>query len=38
MRTDLKNGENVVLVIRPHWLILVWPVILTVIGVILVLC
>jgi uncharacterized membrane protein YdbT with pleckstrin-like domain len=35
MRTDLKNGENVVLVIRPHWLILVWPVILTVIGVIL---
>lgn len=34
MRTDLKNGENVVLVIRPHWLILVWPVILTVIGVI----
>ena len=35
MRTDLKNGENVILVIRPHWLILVWPVILTVIGVIL---
>jgi uncharacterized membrane protein YdbT with pleckstrin-like domain len=35
MRTDLKNDENVVLVIRPHWLILVWPVLLTVIGVIL---
>lgn len=34
MRTDLKNGENVILVIRPHWLILVWPVILAVIGVI----
>jgi uncharacterized membrane protein YdbT with pleckstrin-like domain len=35
MRTDLKKDENVVLVIRPHWLILVWPVILTVAGVIL---
>jgi uncharacterized membrane protein YdbT with pleckstrin-like domain len=34
MRTDLKNGENVVLLIRPHWLTIVWPVILTVIGVI----
>lgn len=34
MRTDLKNGENVVLVIKPHWLTLVWPVILTVTGVI----
>ncbi len=35
MRTDLKKDENVVLVIRPHWLTLVWPVILTIIGVIL---
>lgn len=35
MRTDLKNDEKVVLVIRPHWLILIWPVLLTVIGVIL---
>jgi uncharacterized membrane protein YdbT with pleckstrin-like domain len=35
MRTELKKDENVVLVIRPHWLLLVWPVILTVIGVIL---
>ena len=34
MRTDLKNGENVVLVIKPHWLTLVWPVILSVTGVI----
>lgn len=35
MRTELKKDENVALVIRPHWLLLVWPVILTVIGVIL---
>ena len=35
MRTDLKKDENVVLVIRPHWLLLAWPVILTVAGVIL---
>jgi len=35
MRTDLKKDENVVLVIRPHWLLLVWPVILTVIGLML---
>jgi uncharacterized membrane protein YdbT with pleckstrin-like domain len=34
MRTDLKKDENVVLVIRPHWLMLVWPVILTVTGVV----
>lgn len=35
MRTDLKNDEKVVLVIRTHWLIIVWPVILTVIGLML---
>lgn len=34
MRTDLKNDENVVIVIRSHWLLIVWPIILTVIGLI----
>jgi uncharacterized membrane protein YdbT with pleckstrin-like domain len=35
MRTDLKKDENVILIIRPHWVVLVWPTILTVIGIIL---
>jgi uncharacterized membrane protein YdbT with pleckstrin-like domain len=35
MRTDLKNDEKVVLVIRTHWLIIVWPVILTIVGAVL---
>lgn len=35
MRTDLKKDEIVVLVIRPHWFVLVWPTIFTVIGIIL---
>ena len=35
MRTELKKDENVVLVIRPHWLIIVWPAIETVIGIML---
>ena len=35
MRTELKKDENVVLVIRPHWLITVWPAIETVIGIML---
>ena len=34
MRTDLKNDENVVIVIRSHWLLIVWPFLLTVIGLI----
>lgn len=34
MRTDLKNDENVVIVIRSHWLLIVWPIVLTVIGLI----
>ena len=25
MRTDLKNGEELILLIRPHWFTLVWP-------------
>jgi len=33
MRTELKKEEHVVLVIRPHWIILVWPVIEVVIGI-----
>lgn len=35
MRTELKKDENVVLVIRPHWLIIVWPATETVIGIML---
>ena len=35
MRTELKNGENVVIVIRSHWLLIVWPIILIVIGFVL---
>lgn len=34
MRTQLKRDENVVLVIRPHWFILVWPTALTLVGII----
>jgi len=34
MRTDLKTDENVILLIRPHWFVLFWPVILTVTGLI----
>ncbi len=34
MRTELKKDENVVLVIRPHWFILVWPTTLTFVGTI----
>jgi uncharacterized membrane protein YdbT with pleckstrin-like domain len=30
MRTKLKQDENVVLVIRPHWILLFWPVFFTV--------
>ncbi len=32
MRTDLKSNENLVLVIRPHWLTLGWTILLTVVG------
>ncbi len=35
MRTKLKKGETVVLVIRPHWLVLVWPSLFLVIGIVL---
>ena len=35
MRTDLKKDENVVLTIRPHWLILAFPIVLLVLGIIL---
>ena len=34
MRTELKNDENVVIVIKSHWLIIVWPIILAIIGLI----
>jgi uncharacterized membrane protein YdbT with pleckstrin-like domain len=33
MRTKLKQDENVVLVIRPHWILLFWPVLLTIIAI-----
>jgi uncharacterized membrane protein YdbT with pleckstrin-like domain len=33
MRTKLKQGENVVLVIRPHWILLFWPVLLTILAI-----
>jgi len=32
MRTDLKKGEIVALVIRSHWILLVGPILLTVLG------
>ena len=35
MRTELKKDENVVLLIRPHWFVLVWPTILSIIGIVL---
>ena len=35
MRTKLKKNENVVLMIRPHWLVLVLPALFGVIGIIL---
>ena len=35
MRTELKNGEKVVVVIRSHWLLIVWPIVLIVIGFVL---
>lgn len=34
MRTDLKRDENVVLLIRPHWFVLIIPIILVIIGII----
>jgi uncharacterized membrane protein YdbT with pleckstrin-like domain len=34
MRTKLKQDENVVLVIRPHWILLFWPVLLTVAAIV----
>jgi uncharacterized membrane protein YdbT with pleckstrin-like domain len=34
MRTKLKQGEKVVLVIRPHWILLFWPVLFTVIAIV----
>jgi uncharacterized membrane protein YdbT with pleckstrin-like domain len=34
MRTELKRDENVVLLIRPHWFILVWPTTLALLGII----
>jgi uncharacterized membrane protein YdbT with pleckstrin-like domain len=34
MRTILKQGEKVVLVIRPHWILLFWPVLFTIIAII----
>ena len=35
MRTTLKKDENVVLVIRPHWFVLVWPSLFVIVGIIL---
>jgi uncharacterized membrane protein YdbT with pleckstrin-like domain len=32
MRTDLKKGEIVTLVIRSHWILLVGPILLTILG------
>lgn len=34
MRTDLKKDENVVLLIRTHWFVLLIPIILVIIGII----
>lgn len=34
MRTELKNDENVVIVIKSHWLLIVWPFILAITGLI----
>jgi uncharacterized membrane protein YdbT with pleckstrin-like domain len=34
MRTTLKKDENVVLVIRPHWFVLVWPSFFVIVGII----
>jgi hypothetical protein len=34
VRTKLKQGEKAVLVIRPHWILLFWPVLFTVIAII----
>jgi hypothetical protein len=34
MRTELKNDENVVIVIKSHWLIIVWPFVLAIAGLI----
>ena len=34
MRTKLKQDENVVLVIRPHWILLFWPVLLAVAAIV----
>jgi len=34
MRTDLKNGEEVILVIKPHWFTLIGPALITFIGLI----
>jgi uncharacterized membrane protein YdbT with pleckstrin-like domain len=34
MRTKLKQDEKVVLVIRPHWILLFWPVLLTVAAIV----
>jgi uncharacterized membrane protein YdbT with pleckstrin-like domain len=34
MRTILKQDENVVLVIRPHWILLFWPFLLTIVAII----
>jgi uncharacterized membrane protein YdbT with pleckstrin-like domain len=34
MRTKLKQDEKVVLVIRPHWILLFWPVLFTVIAIV----
>jgi uncharacterized membrane protein YdbT with pleckstrin-like domain len=34
MRTELKNDENVVIVIKSHWLSIVWPFVLVIIGLI----
>jgi uncharacterized membrane protein YdbT with pleckstrin-like domain len=35
MQTTLKKDENVVLVIRPHWFVLVWPSLFAIAGIIL---
>ena len=34
MRTKLKDDENVILVIRPHWFTLVWPSLFALAGII----
>ena len=34
MRTDLKKDEKLILLIRPHWFLLVWPAVFVIIGIV----